>query len=64
MQIKGKTRSLLRTGFELPKKELLALHTETLFETIYTTTGINQLLLSSKERMTFGTNIKTDVFLG
>lgn len=54
----------MRTAFNFPRKELLALHTETLFETINTSTGINQLLFAGIERVAFGTNFHADVFAG
>ena len=53
----------MRTAFKFPRKELLALHIETLFETINTSTGINQLLLAGIERVALGADFNSDFLL-
>jgi len=40
------------------------LHVETLFETIHTAAGVNQLLLAGIERMALGADINLHLFLG
>ncbi len=39
-------------------------HVEALFESIYTSAGVNKLLLTGIERMTFRTNFNTNIFTG
>lgn len=39
-------------------------HTETFFESVNTTAGINEFLTTSVERMAFGANLYVDVFFG
>ena len=40
------------------------LHVETLFEPVYTATGINKLLLAGIERMALGADLNTNVLAG
>lgn len=46
------------------EKFICRLETETLVESVYTSAGVNELLLSGEERMTLRANIQTDVLLG
>lgn len=39
------------------------LETETFVESVYTSAGVNELLLTGEERMTLRANIQTDVLL-
>lgn len=41
-----------------------SVHTETLFESVNTTAGIDKLLTTGVERMAFGANLYMDILLG
>lgn len=41
----------------------LLIHTKTLLESVYTSAGVNKLLLTGIERVTLGANFNSDVFL-
>ena len=42
----------------------VVLHTVTLLESVYTSAGINELLLAGEKRMAFGANLNVDIGFG
>ena len=53
-------RKKARNNTGLDRLELV--HTETFFESVNTTAGVNEFLTTSVERMAFGANLYVDVF--